>query len=1330
MTFVGSDISGLPSIKSCGWSYFKNTIAVITTDFSVHFYDESGTEKEYQPVTRNAQATIVEWCPNCDVLAIGWSDGVISIWNEGNNQNSKFSLEKSITLIEWHPSLPILLAASVKGTVMAIDCTSQPHKLFDGKIDSSCIAKATWLPRDTPFAFIASEGGKLFTFENAKNSIKEVSDIPTPINTLMVSQATGRLIAIGGDNTLVQFSLPPSVQVVSEINLSVGESAKVIKLRPDTICYAIGNQLNVSSLSSDDSAIIRAPGDDTITSIYFDVIDAILYATTQSGKLLCFRSTMKGMLSKAGWSQPTVIDLGSRVDSAIWSTATCAFVASIAGRKPLIFRRVLTHSLSNKEVTLWQPDTRTVQSGGTAPLKVPYVIESISSNTGKVLISSQTQSSIYSIRSNELSPFSDSFQTKSAFTTIYNENTYECTGKTIIVRTLQGVTKQTVALGTNSSIIKFASNGAFICVMTEDFSVFLFDISRRSPKLQFSTQFTTSYDLFRVRDISLSCGGFCISATVDYFDDNKWKPAPDLFLHSPQFDKTVAVPFDGRVPKEHQWDHDDPRLLCAQVIPYQYDFESKLSGILIFPLFVADTLDVYRQTPLTIDEKQHLCGVDIPNVLITDYANAPSFTVLPQFEGLDNADEESKKALMELNFHLATGDIDAAFNSIRGINNKGTWRSLAQTCAQMRRIDLADLCFGRMEEGGSALLLHKARAQGEVDAMSVVDTQLGIYNEAKNVAKDNKRYDILANIHRSLGEWNDALTIARTQDRIHQKVISYDYARSLEIMGEYQQALQQYEESGTLGEELTRLAVQHDKIKIIFDFVSERNPSEIPPKITLWLARFFEAHNQVDMSLDFYQRAGALTDYVRLLCINSRWEEADKYVQKSTKRSVICSYARILCKRIEYLEGNGENTDKLKHQVIELFRKARQFGQALLFALDNQMIDDIFSLSFSAPPTVVCKAAQWFEEQKELKNAILLYNRAGRTNKALSLCFKNRQYDALDEISDGLNSKTDPNILIICGKYFTESERWSKAATCYALAKQFEIVIQLCNNHNIKLSPNVIQDISEDTTNNQYDTEIIKKFAALCEQQHDFITASKLYLKLKDHISSIKVLIRAGETNKVVKFAKLFRKRETYILAANYLQTLNPHQQPALFGIIVEFYTKANAPDKLARFYESSSQIEIDEYQEYEKGLEYAKKSYEILDKIENLKNKDVIMSSMKLKIKLIILFLQAKELVSTEPKKALAICVELLRTKEIETCLKSDDIYIVMVHCYTSQGNYKNAYKILDDLKNSGTDLTMFMDIQEIEDIYKKAGQTYDGPRGDEDDGYDEIDDADIEDI
>ncbi len=50
-------------------------------------------------------------------------------------------------------------------------------------------------------------------------------------------------------------------------------------------------------------------------------------------------------------------------------------------------------------------------------------------------------------------------------------------------------------------------------------------------------------------------------------------------------------------------------------------------------------------------------------------------------------------------------------------------------------------------------------------------------------------------------------------------------------------------------------------------------------------------------------------------------------------------------------------------------------------------------------------------------------------------------------------------------------------------------------------------------------------------------------------------------------------------------QTHNWHSEPELMKKIIEFYTKAKAYKQLGMFYDACSQLEIDEFRDYDKAL-------------------------------------------------------------------------------------------------------------------------------------------------
>ncbi len=66
----------------------------------------------------------------------------------------------------------------------------------------------------------------------------------------------------------------------------------------------------------------------------------------------------------------------------------------------------------------------------------------------------------------------------------------------------------------------------------------------------------------------------------------------------------------------------------------------------------------------------------------------------------------------------------------------------------------------------------------------------------------------------------------------------------------------------------------------------------------------------------------------------------------------------------------------------------------------------------------------------------------------------------------------------------------------------------------------------------------------------------------------MKSLLKSGDTDKIIFFANVSRQREIYILAGNYLQTLDWRNNADIMKNIIAFYTKSKTYDLLAMFYQ------------------------------------------------------------------------------------------------------------------------------------------------------------------
>lgn len=95
----------------------------------------------------------------------------------------------------------------------------------------------------------------------------------------------------------------------------------------------------------------------------------------------------------------------------------------------------------------------------------------------------------------------------------------------------------------------------------------------------------------------------------------------------------------------------------------------------------------------------------------------------------------------------------------------------------------------------------------------MVAIQLNMKEEAENMYKSCKRYDLINKMYQAsgtliflkkrkfkpkiLGEWDKAIKIAENHDRINLKTTYYKTAKLLEISRDFEKAIFYYEKSGT-----------------------------------------------------------------------------------------------------------------------------------------------------------------------------------------------------------------------------------------------------------------------------------------------------------------------------------------------------------------------------------------------------------------------------------------------------------------------------------------------------------------------------------------------------
>ena len=137
-----------------------------------------------------------------------------------------------------------------------------------------------------------------------------------------------------------------------------------------------------------------------------------------------------------------------------------------------------------------------------------------------------------------------------------------------------------------------------------------------------------------------------------------------------------------------------------------------------------------------------------------------------------------------------------------------------------------------------------------------------------------------------------------------------------------------------------------------------------------------------------------------------------------------------------------------------------------------------------------------------------------------------------------------------------------------------------------------------------------------------------MYTMANEKLKGMKCLLKSGDAKAVINFATNARQTEVYVLAGNFLQNQNWHNDPDIMKTIISFYSKAKSFESLANFYDACAQVEIDEYRDYEKALGAMKEAQRQLEKA-NTANKEMKQKMLKDRINTIEKFVQARELLN-----------------------------------------------------------------------------------------------------